>query len=68
MKTEELIDKLIAEGKLNREELDEMIRVEQAKNPVPQLQSDVVTLDEKNVDLNGQIIGLWETLIEMGVI
>lgn len=37
MKTELLIERLIAEGKLNREELDELIAEEQAKSPFPAL-------------------------------
>jgi hypothetical protein len=37
MKTEDYIDKLVAEGKLDRGELNELIEREQAKNPVPAL-------------------------------
>lgn len=44
MKIEEYIDKLIEEGKINREDLDELIAREQAKNPVPSLQRENASL------------------------
>ena len=37
MKTEQYIEKLIAEGKIDAVELNELIERERAKNPVPAL-------------------------------
>ena len=61
MKTEQYIEKLISEGKIKREELEELIARESAKNPIPALDAKVTQMEQDQGDL-------FMELILMGVI
>ena len=61
MKTEQYIEKLISEGKINREELEELIARESVKNPIPALDAKVTQMEKDQGDL-------FMELILMGVI
>lgn len=50
-----MIERLIAEGKINRAELDELIEREQAKNPVPSLQRENAALILQNIQQEERI-------------
>lgn len=63
---EQLIDRLISEGKINKEELDALIEREKSKNPVPALQEENAELwyqamvNQSKIESNEtEVANLW---------
>ena len=75
MKTEQYIQKLIDEGKIDADELNELIARESAKNPIPALQVESASLLMSSVLMEGKLqqvesdqATLFMELIMQGVI